>query len=114
MPAARYDPQTIQQGAPFKRTFTLKNKATAALRTGLTKAEARIKPTAESATVILDLDGYLTVDGTAAQITLLVPQSIVDTLTFTKPAVWDLFATLDGAREKMFHGSVILAPNVTD
>ena len=111
MPAGRYD-LVIQQGAPFNRTFTFTNGEVA--RTGLTLAEAHIKATAQSTTTLLDMDAYLTVDANAATATLEVPQAIVDALTFTKPAHWDLFCTLEGAREKMCFGTVILVPNVTD
>jgi len=112
MPADTYD-LVIQQGAPFTRTFTFTNTETSALRTGLTLAEGKIKPSAESATTLLELDSYFTVDGTAATATLTVTQSVVDGLTFVKPAVWDLFCTFEGAREKMCQGFVRLVPNVT-
>lgn len=104
----------IEQGKPLTRTFTFTVTATGALRTGLTAAEARIKPTAESATVLLDLDSYLTVDGTAATAVLSVSKAIIDALTFTKPARWDMFCTFAGVREKMFKGPARLVPNVTD
>jgi len=104
----------IEQGKALTRTFTFTVTATGALRTGLTAAEAKIKPTAESATTLLDLDSYLTVDGTAATAVLSVSKTLVDALTFTKPARWDMFCTFAGVRDKMFTGSVRLVPNVTD
>lgn len=113
MPADTYN-LVIQQGAPFTRTFTFTNASTGAVRTGLSLAEGKIKPTAESTTTLLDLDTYLTVDEEQAQAVLLVPKAIVDALTFTRPAVWDLFATFSGTREKMCQGSVRIIPNVTD
>jgi hypothetical protein len=112
MPADTYD-LVIQQGAPFERTFTFTNASTEAVRTGLTLAEGTVRPSAESSVVLLNLTTYLTVDGTAATATLEVTQAVVDALTFVKPAVWDLFCTFDGAREKMCQGSVRLIPNVT-
>lgn len=104
----------IEQGKALTRTFTFTVTATAALRTGLTAAEARIKTSPESATVLLDLDASLTVDGTAATATLSVSKTTIDALTFTKPGYWDMFCTFAGAREKMFTGRVRLVPNVTD
>lgn len=104
----------IEQGKSLARTFTFTVTATGALRTGLTAAEARIKPSPESTTVLLDLDAYLTVDGTAATAALSVPKAIIDALVFRKPAYWDMFCTFAGVREKMFWGRVRLSPNVTD
>lgn len=103
----------IQQGQPLNRTFTFTNASTGAARTGLTLAEGAIKRSAEASATLLDLDSYLSVDGDAGTATLAVPKAIVDALTFTRPAVWDLFCTFDGAREKMCQGSVRLVPNVT-
>ena len=104
----------IEQGKALTRTFIFTVTAGGALRTGLTAAEARIKPSAESSTVLLDLDSYLTVDGTASTAMLSVSKTIIDALTFTKPACWDMFCTFAGVREKMYKGSVRLVPNVTD
>ena len=112
MPAGNYD-LVIQQGQPFVRTFAFTLSSTGAVRTGLTLAEGRIKPSAESSTTLLSLTAYLTVDGDAATATLNVTQAAVDALTFVKPATWDLFCTFDGVREKMCQGSVRLVPNVT-
>lgn len=103
----------FERGQPFALTVTLTNESTGAKRTGLTLAEAKVKPSAESATTLLNLNTYLTVDGAASTASLLVPQAIVDALTFTKPAVWDMFCTFDGSREKVCKGSARVVPNVT-
>ena len=104
----------IEQGKPLTRTFTFTVTATGAARTGLTAAEARIKASPEATTALLDMDSYLTVDGDAGTAVLSVSKTIIDALTFTKPAYWDMFATFAGVREKMFAGRVRLVPNVTD
>lgn len=105
---------TIYQGNdPFTKTWIGTDTDTAELLTGVTLAEARIKPSAESATTLLDLTKYLTVDETQASISLSIPKAVTGALTFTKPAVWDLFITQNGVRKKKVMGYVRLDPNVT-
>lgn len=115
MAAAPYD-ITIEQGATWRTTLTVKDATgTTVDLTGYT-ARMQIRPSVESTTVLLELNttgSGITVTGPAGQIALLITATATTGINWTG-AVYDLELTApSGDVTRLLQGRVTLSPEVT-
>ncbi|GAA4626653.1 hypothetical protein GCM10023196_035750 [Actinoallomurus vinaceus] len=114
MAAAPYD-ITIEQGATWRTTLTVKDATGAAVDLTGYSARMQIRPSVESTTVLLELatGSGITITGPAGQIALVITATATTGINWTG-AVYDLELTAPGGDvTRLLQGRVALSPEVT-
>jgi hypothetical protein len=114
MAAAPYD-ITIEQGATWRTTLTVKDSTGAVVDLSGYTARMQIRPSVESTTVLLELataDG-ITITGPAGQIALVISAAATTGIAWTG-AVYDLELTAPGGDvTRLLQGRVAVDREVT-
>ena len=114
MPASQYA-ITIEEGATFVLTFTVKAGGVAVNLTGYT-AQMQVRSTVESSAVIVEAssaNNRVDIQGGTGVVTVTIPANVTSTLDFTD-GVYDLKATAPGgAVSRYLAGEVTFSRAVT-
>ncbi len=110
-------PIVLEQGATFdfNGPLLLTNTVDGSIRTltGYT-AQMQIRTNENASTPLADwsTSNYITINAGAGSLTFAVPYAVVAALGFTT-AVYDLFLTYSGVKERVLYGPVTLSKQVT-